>query len=399
MAVDVVHAKPGQRLGMPVERFLRDFWQKRALLVRQAFPDFKAPLTPEDLAGLACEEAALSRLVTYQRKQDGWTLRTGPFQESDFPKLGTKDWTLLVQDMDKWDADVRGLLDHFRFLPAWRVDDVMISFATPGGSVGPHVDQYDVFLLQALGRRRWQVEADPDAPRAFREDVELKLLQRFDASDEWVLEPGDMLYLPPGMPHHGEAVDNCMTFSIGMRAPSQAELIVDLAEELASTLPEDARYADPDLSEPQDAFEIDEAAFARVDRALAAWQDLDPARRRDWFGRFMTRYRSAGDIAPCPRVPRPAAVAQALADGGMLLRHPFSRSAWSAEGSRRLDRARLFVDGRSWPMDRRSAHVLASYEALDEAAVAKLDESGRAALDDLVAQGHFQLRRAPRKRP
>ena len=113
----------------------------------------------------------------------------------------------------------------------------------------------------------------------------------------------------------------------------------------------------------------------------------------------MTRYRSAGDIAPCPRVPRPAAVAQALADGGMLLRHPFSRSAWSAEGSRRLDRARLFVDGRSWPMDRRSAHVLASYEALDEAAVAKLDESGRAALDDLVAQGHFQLRRAPRKRP
>jgi 50S ribosomal protein L16 3-hydroxylase len=398
MAVTEVRAKAGQLLGMPVARFLREFWQKRALLVRQAIPGFEAPLSPEDLAGLACEEAALSRLVTYQRKQDRWTLRTGPFQESEFPKLGTKDWTLLVQDMDKWDADVRALLDRFRFLPAWRVDDVMISFATPGGSVGPHVDQYDVFLLQALGRRRWQVDADPDAPRDFRDDVELKLLRQFTPSDEWVLEPGDMLYLPPGMPHHGEAVDNCMTFSVGMRAPSQAELIADLAEELAASLPEEARYADPDLAEPEDAWEIDEAAFARVERALDAWQSYGPAQRRDWFGRFMTRYRAAGEIAPGPRVPSPAAVAQALAAGGLLLRHPFSRSAWAAEGSRREGRARLFVDGQSWPMDRRSAHVLASYEAIDEAAAAKLDEAGRAALDELVARGHFQLKRPPRKR-
>lgn len=399
MAVTEVRAKAGQLLGMPVARFLREFWQKRALLIRQAIPGFEAPLSPEDLAGLACEEAALSRLVTYVRKQDRWTLRTGPFQESEFPKLGTKDWTLLVQDMDKWDADVRALLDRFRFLPAWRVDDVMISFATPGGSVGPHVDQYDVFLLQALGRRRWQVDSNPEAPRDFRDDVELKLLRSFTPSDDWVLEPGDMLYLPPGMPHHGEAVDNCMTFSVGMRAPSQAELIADLAEELAAALPEEARYADPDLAEPEDAWQIDEAAFARVDRALEAWQSYGPAQRRDWFGRFMTRYRAAGEIAPGPRVPSPAAVAQALAGGGLLLRHPFSRAAWAAEGPRRDGRARLFVDGHSWPMDRRAAHVLASYEAIDEAAAAKLDEPGRAALDELVARGHFQLKRAPRKRP
>ena len=399
MAVAEVRAKAGQRLGMPVARFLREFWQKRALLVRQAFPDYTPPLSPEDLAGLACEEAALSRLVTYERRRDRWQLRSGPFEESEFPTLGARDWTLLVQDMDKWDADVRALLDQFRFLPAWRVDDVMISFATPGGSVGPHVDQYDVFLLQALGRRRWQVDADPAAPRDFRDDVELKLLREFSASDEWTLEPGDMLYLPPGMPHHGEAVDACMTFSIGMRAPSQAELVVDLAEELAATLPEEARYADPDLAEPADAFEIDEAAFARVERALAAWDAFGPAQRRDWFGRFITRYRASGEIGPGPRVPSASAVKLALAAGGLLLRHPFSRSAWAADGPRRSGRARLFVNGRSWPMDRASAHVLASYEALDDAAVAKLDESGRAALDELVAHGHFQLKRAPRKRP
>jgi 50S ribosomal protein L16 3-hydroxylase len=325
-------------------------------------------------------------------------LRTGPFAENEFPKLGRKDWTLLVQDMDKWDGDVRALLDRFRFLPAWRVDDVMISYATPGGSVGPHVDQYDVFLLQALGQRRWQVDDAPDAPREFREDAELKLLQRFTPSDEWVLEPGDMLYLPPGVPHHGEAVDACMTFSVGMRAPSQAELISDLAEELAASLPEEARYADPDLSEPEDAFEIDEAAFGRVDHALEAMAAMSAESRREWFGRFITRYRAAGEVGPGPRVPSLSAVESALVDGGLLLRHPFSRSAWAGIGARKADRALLFVSGRSFPMDRRSAHVLAAYEALDDAALAKLDAAGRSALGELLAQGHFQLKRAPRKK-
>jgi 50S ribosomal protein L16 3-hydroxylase len=398
MPVVEVRASQEHFLGMPVARFLRDYWQKKPLLIRQAFPGFVAPMSPEDLAGLACEEAALSRLVTYQRKQDRWTVRTGPFAESEFPKLGRKDWTLLVQDMDKWDFDVRALLDRFRFLPAWRVDDVMISYATPGGSVGPHVDQYDVFLLQALGRRRWQVDDAPDAPREFREDAELKLLQRFDASDDWVLDPGDMLYLPPGVPHHGEAVDACMTFSVGMRAPSQAELIADLAEELAANLPEEARYADPDLSEPEDAFEIDEAAFGRVDEALAAMAAMSAEARREWFGRFITRYRASGEVGPGPRVPSLAAVETSLVDGGLLLRHPFSRSAWAGVGSRKSDRALLFVNGRSFSMDRRSAHVLAAYEALDDSALAKLDAAGRSALGELLAQGHFQLKRAPRKK-
>lgn len=398
MAVAEVRASREHFLGMPVARFLREHWQKQPLLIRQAFPGFVAPMSPEDLAGLACEEAALSRLVSHQRKLDRWTLRTGPFAESEFPKLGRKDWTLLVQDMDKWDGDVRALLDRFRFLPAWRVDDVMISYATPGGSVGPHVDQYDVFLLQALGRRRWQVDDAADAPRDFREDAELKLLKRFAPSDDWVLEPGDMLYLPPGVPHHGEAVDACMTFSIGMRAPSQAELIVEFAEELAASLPEEARYTDPDLTEPEDAFEIDDAAFDRVDHALEAMASMDASARRDWFGRFITRYRASGEVGPGPRVPSLASAEIALVDGGLLLRHPFSRSAWSRLGARKGDRALLFVNGQSFPMDRRSAHVLAAYEALDDAALAKLDAAGRAALAALLAQGHFQLKRAPRKK-
>jgi 50S ribosomal protein L16 3-hydroxylase len=389
-----IRASKQHFLGMPVEEFLRDHWQKKPLLIRQAFPDYRAPLAPEDLAGLACEDGALSRLVQHDRKHDAWRVRSGPFDEKEFPALGDRDWTLLVQDMDKWDADVRRLLDRFRFLPAWRIDDVMISFATPGGSVGPHVDQYDVFLLQAQGRRRWQIDVDPRAPRDFRADVELKLLQKFKPSHEWVLEPGDMLYLPPGVPHHGEAVDACMTFSVGMRAPSRAELLVDLAEELAQALPEESRYADPDLAEPRDAFEIDEAAFARVEQALSSLAGMDPKSRRRWFGRFITRYRSAGEVAPGPRPPTLAHAQKKLADGGLLLRHPFARSAWSKEGRDAL----LFVDGEAWQMDARSAHVLAAYEAIDDAALAKLSESGRDALASLLRRGHYQLQAAAKSR-
>ena len=386
-------------LGMPVEDFLRDYWQKHALLVRQAFPIYQAPLSPEDLAGLACEPAALSRLVTYRREADEWTLRNGPFAEEEFPLLGDHDWTLLVQDMDKWDMDVRVLLDRFRFLPAWRVDDVMISFATPGGSVGPHVDQYDVFLLQAQGSRRWQIDDRSDAPRQFRPDAELKLLQEFTATHAWDLQPGDLLYLPPGVPHHGEALDACMTFSIGMRAPSQSEMIVDLAEEIAAGLPDESRYADPDLAEPEDAFQIDAAALERVDLALAALQHIAPAQKAAWFGRFITRYRAAGEISPQARQPSFDRATASLEMGGLLLRHPFARTAWVRNQGEAATEATLFVSGEAFGMDAASARVLAAYDAIDEAALAKLDADGRLALESLLRGGHYQLKRPPRVRP
>ena len=198
-------------LGMAPEEFLRDYWQKRPLLIRNAFPGFESPIAPEDLAGLACEDGVLARIVAHERAKDKWMLRHGPFPEEMFPELPDHDWTLLVQDVDKWDADIAALLPHFDFLPRWRIDDVMVSFAAPGGSVGAHVDQYDVFLLQAQGHRRWQIDDRPDPPVHYRLDTELRLLQRFEPTHEWVLGPGDMLYLPPGVPHHGVAEDACLT--------------------------------------------------------------------------------------------------------------------------------------------------------------------------------------------
>ena len=229
------------------------------------FPDFESPIQPEDLAGLACEEGTLSRIVAHDRARDAWLLRHGPFDEAMFPDMPHHDWTLLVQDVDKWDADVAALLDAFDFLPRWRIDDIMVSFAAPGGSVGAHVDQYDVFLLQALGHRRWQIDASDEPVRPdFRNDVELKLLREFHPTHEWLLRPGDMLYLPPGVPHHGVAEDACLTFSVGMRAPSAAELLGDFVDTLAADADEACAIAIPDLSPAGDSDEIDDDAMRRA---------------------------------------------------------------------------------------------------------------------------------------
>ncbi len=296
-----VRAKRGQALGIAPAAFLEDYWQKRPLLIRGAFPQFHNAITAEDLAGLACEETALARLVLRDTRHDRWQLRNGPFTERDFARLPRTHWTLLVQDVDKWDADVAALLDQFAFLPAWRIDDVMVSYATDGGGVGPHVDNYDVFLVQGRGRRRWRISTDASAPRGLRDDADLKLLKSFAPTHEWMLEPGDALYLPPGVPHEGTAVGACLTFSVGMRAPSVAELVIDLAESVAEPLDEEQRYADADLTPVRNAHEIDAAAIRRVATSLSVLREMDDAALRTWFGRFITRYRSTHEAVPAPR--------------------------------------------------------------------------------------------------
>jgi 50S ribosomal protein L16 3-hydroxylase len=389
-------------LGMSSAQFLKRYWQRRPLLIRNAFPGFVSPISPDELAGLACEPDALARIVRRERlaasddpAQSRWHLQSGPFAESDFASLPSHDCSLLVQDVDKWDADVAPLLDAFAFLPRWRIDDIMISFAEPGGSVGPHVDQYDVFLLQAHGRRRWQIDSRSNADTAMRTDSELKLLRRFTPDADWLLQPGDMLYLPPGMPHHGEAVDACLTLSVGMRAPAAGELVGDLAEHLAEAMAETERYRDPDLTPAKDPFEIDAAAMTRLRTALGPLGSLDERTLRDWFGAFITRYRSAAlpDAGAKPKTPE--ALARMLGEGRTLARHPFARSAWTRDGRR----GRLFVAGESWAMGVRSASALAAARRIDAAAFAVLDRDAHAALSQLLARGWYQLQRRTRSRP
>ncbi|KRA44288.1 cupin domain-containing protein [Pseudoxanthomonas sp. Root630] len=379
-------------LGMPAERFLRDYWHKRPLLIRNAFPGFETPVQPEDLAGLACEEGVLARMISLDRATGAWDVRTGPFQEEDFPGLPDHDWTLLVQDVDKWDADVRALLDQFRFLPRWRVDDIMISFAATGGSVGAHVDHYDVFLLQAQGERRWAIDASvamgkPAPDLGFQEDVAIKLLRQFDPTHEWVLSPGDMLYLPPLVPHHGVAENPCLTFSVGMRAPSSAELIGDYLDTLIADADEAVRYHDEDLATPQDPNEIDPRAMERVVEALNALRMNDPDLVGDWFGRFITTYRASGDVMPSPDAPSRIEMEWDLQQGARLLRHPFSRFAWR----RRKKGATLFCNGLDYALPVKEAQALAALESLDGPTYGALSEAGRDAVMALAAQGHYQL--------
>lgn len=381
-------------LGMPATRFLRDYWQKRPLLVRNAFPDWRSPLTPEDLAGLACEELALARLIRYDRRQDRYSVQSGPFEESVFPALPQQDWTLLVQDVDKWDEDVRALLPRFDFLPSWRIDDVMISFAAPGGSVGAHTDHYDVFLIQGLGQRRWQIDARPDAPQGFRADSDLKLLAQFDPSHEWLLQPGDMLYLPPEVPHHGVAVDACLTLSVGMRAPSQSEMLGDLADWLERSGHDAQRYADPDLTERRHAGEIQDADLERARASLRAALQLPAEQFGRWFGEMVTRYRNSGLLAAPPKRVDAAPLAERLASGASLVRHPFTRLAWRRQGKSAL----LFALGQSWSCPRALAASLCEGAAFGADDWARLDADGHTVVLELLNLGHLAVKPAPRRR-
>lgn len=218
--------------GLTPAQFMHRHWQKKPLLVRQAIPGFTPPVLRSELFALAGQDSVESRLV--QSVKGAWKLRHGPFSRRALPALQQPDWTLLVQGVDLHNDAVHALMQQFRFVPEARLDDLMISYASNGGGVGPHFDSYDVFLLQAHGKRRWRIGRQKDF--TLRDDIPLKVLANFEAEDEFVLEPGDMLYLPPRYAHDGIAEGECMTYSIGFRSSARAEL----AQELLVRLAEDA---------------------------------------------------------------------------------------------------------------------------------------------------------------
>lgn len=240
--------------GLTAAQFMGRHWQKKPLLVRQAVPQFAPPVLRSELFALAADESVESRLV--QLVKGSWKLRHGPFTRRALPTLQQPDWTLLVQGVDLHNDAVHALMQQFRFVPEARLDDLMISYASNGGGVGPHFDSYDVFLLQAHGKRRWRIGRQKDL--SLREDIPLKVLAHFEPEEEFVLEPGDMLYLPPRYAHDGIAEGECMTYSVGFRAPARAEL----AQELLARLAEDA--ADDD-----NALLYRDAGQAAVDQPAA----------------------------------------------------------------------------------------------------------------------------------
>ncbi|MFC7630775.1 JmjC domain-containing protein [Paraburkholderia humisilvae] len=259
-------------------QFMRRYWQKKPLLIRGALPALASPLTRDELFELADRDVVESRLITHVRNK--WALEHGPFAPDELPSLKQRAWTLLVQGVDLHDERARMLLERFRFIPDARLDDLMISYATDGGGVGPHFDSYDVFLLQVHGKRLWRIGAQRNL--SLKPDLPLKVLQHFEPDAEWLLEPGDMLYLPPHIAHDGIAQGECMTCSIGFRAPTAGELTAQFLYHLAEK--QDAnvsteRYRDPQQPAVARPAEVPAALVGKMGAILAKirWNDGDIA--------------------------------------------------------------------------------------------------------------------------
>ena len=324
------------------ERFLAEFWQKKPCVIRQGFKNFIDPLSPDELAGLSLEEEVESRIVQGSDKHQNWQLDHGPFDDDSFSSLPEQDWTLLVQAVDHWVPEVRSLLEAFRFIPDWRLDDIMVSYAVPGGTVGAHYDQYDVFLIQGSGRREWQLGQHCTEHSAILPHPQLRLLAEFECLQKYILEPGDILYIPPGIAHHGISLKDSMTFSVGFRAPAHTEIVSHFCDFITETMDPQLRYSDPDLKQSTSSAKLSDRALSQVQTILQ--QALSqPEQISEWFGRYMTE----------PKYQHPAAEINqeqpqdALEQEDVLYVNEASRLCWRHQGDELL----LFADGECWHLD------------------------------------------------
>ena len=363
--------------GISPETFMQRYWHKKPLVIRQAIPGFAPLLERIELLELAAQEEVESRLVVQDvsGKAAGWKLKHGPFARKGLPPFKQAGWTLLVQGVDTHDERVHGLINQFRFVPDARLDDLMISYATDQGGVGPHFDSYDVFLLQAHGRRRWRIGRQKDL--SLQPDVPLKILSNFEPEEEFVLEPGDMLYLPPKYAHDGIAEGECMTYSIGFRSPSQSELAQEVLQRLAEHAADDlpaALYTDPKQAAVEAHAALPEAMVEFAQTALqAALKD-------------------------------PQAVARAL---GEYLSEPkanvwFDGEGQDVEGAIRLDRRtrmlydahHVFINGESFRAAGRDAQLikrLADQRCLDAKEVRRLSDGALDLVQDWCDAGWLHV--------
>lgn len=358
--------------GLSQAEFLAQYWQKKPLLIRNALTDFDSPISVDELAGLACEQGIESRLIKEHGEAGPWQCQHGPFDEALLAALPDRDWTLLVQDVDKHWPSMAALWKHFKFIPQWRRDDFMVSYAPVGGSVGPHTDGYDVFLIQAMGTRRWQISDAPVTEAQLLPDLQLRILAEFEPAECWDLQPGDILYLPPHFAHHGVAQTPCMTISAGFRSATQAEMLDQLVNNLLEAGDGGERYADADLDYSQDSAEIDGAVLQRVKQQLHQLIDKSDASLLRSVGQLVTETKpSLLDWAEqfVEEEVNQTLLQQGFADGNRLQKKPFIRMAWHADEQQ----ITLFCQG--------EAYGLASSESMQRC-VQQLAEASQLAKQD-----------------
>jgi 50S ribosomal protein L16 3-hydroxylase len=368
--------------GRTPSAFLRGFWHKEALLVRGALPAFADPLSRDDLLRLALRDDVESRLVV--RRGRSWSLAHGPFRRRDFAGLPARGWTLLVQGVNLHVAAADALMRRFAFVPYARFDDVMASFAAPGGGVGPHFDSYDVFLLQGSGRRRWRYGQQQDL--TLRPGLPLAILARFTPAHEAVVEPGDLLYLPPHCAHDGVALDECTTYSIGFRAAAATELATAFLDHLRDQIDLPGRYADPDLRHSHEPARIGASMQRRYAELIerVRWDRATVAR---FLGCWLSEPKATVFFEP-PREPANiAAFARAARDRGVRL---------DARTQLLYDDAHVYINGSAtrWPdRDRGALAALANRRALAPADIAPLARSTLALLHDWYRHGFLHADR------
>lgn len=296
------------------QNFLHEYWQKKPLLVRDALPDFQGILSSDALMELACQEDAQARLVTHTKK--GWRVKHGPLTRRDYPKQSKLEWTVLVQDVNHHLRAARNLLSYFSFIPHARMDDLMVSYAPKGGGIGPHFDSYDVFLLQGEGERRWQISEQQN--RDLIDGAPLKILKKFVPEQEWVLKTGDMLYLPPKYAHYGIAENDCMTYSIGFRAPSHQEIINEFLIYLQDHVEVDGWYSDPDLPLQEHPAQISQFMQNQVNKILdkISWTPLDIDR---FLGQYLSEPKESVVFSPPVSPVTPAVFLQHIKKYGVEL--------------------------------------------------------------------------------
>ncbi len=332
--------------GLSAKTFLTDYWQHSPLLMRQAIPDFHCRLHAETLAGLACEEEVESRLVLETHGSSPWEVHYGPFREGDFSSLPPTNWTLMVQDVDKHLPEIARLVDCFDFLPSWRFDDVMVSYAVDQGSVGPHIDDYDVFLFQAAGKRHWKIQIQQISEADYIPGIDLRVLPEFETEQEWLLEPGDILYLPPHVAHWGIAEGESLTCSIGYRAPALRDMVTSWCEDLVEQRMPTERYRDGRLIIQESASEIRPQVIKQLDELLSGFLRCNIEDRRHWFGRFITEQKQNLFVEPAAVKLEPLDFLNQLRELGVIHRNHCSRMAFS----RGKHSDSLFVNGAEYTL-------------------------------------------------
>ncbi len=365
--------------------FMQQYWQKQPLLIKQGFKNFQDPLSADELAGLALEDDVESRLV--ECRDGNWQLETGPFE--DFNRYGDKDWTILVQAVDHWHPPAAELIEPFRFIPNWRIDDLMVSFSTPGGGVGPHLDQYDVFIIQGEGKRHWRVGMPDASLKQFCPHPRLLQVTPFTACIDVIMEPGDILYIPPGCPHEGISLENSLNYSVGFRAPAQKDLLTGLADYLLDNDISGKRFSDPDRNLTGNIGAISEQDLDQVQQLLVQLVS-DRDKLPLWFGQYITQAKHELDQQePDPHY-QAEEIAEYLEEGSVLARLGGLRcSYYQANESSDIQ---LFINGTTIVLpaeERMTAQLLCDSKRIDQQQCLHFTarEERLLLLTDLINQG------------